>query len=169
MKLSLWPGFLLLLLAANVGVVAVTMNFANKDGGPVLTPAYDSRAIRYDDFREEQHRSDALGWSLAARLVPTGEHRTELRLTLTGTPGSSPSTAGVPLSITLFHNAHPGERRTLRFTTDANGMISEELPDVSRGLHALFVESPATRERPLFRTQLEVATATGIEPPTTQP
>lgn len=154
-KIHFWPTFLVLLLGANVAIVAVTMTLANRDGGPAITPEYDSRALQWDEFQRTQNQSDALGWTVTPKLRTTETLPGELSLKLTDRDDSP--VANTMLVVTLFHNAVPKQPATFTLSTDDQGVAITPIDFQQRGLFTLHIESAATRTRPRFMHTLELA------------
>ena len=127
-----WPAGLAALLlgsaAANLALVFIT----SRDASFAVEPNYYAKALAWDERMAEQGRSDALGWSVALRVEPTGVPG-RMRVTARLTDRAGTLIEGARIEAEAFHNARAGRIFSTAFEP-AGTIYSAELPIDRPGL-----------------------------------
>lgn len=161
MNSRLWPGLLIAFLAANAAIVAVTVSAARRDGPVALVSNVEDRSLRWDQWKQMQQASAALGWKAQVEIVPGSEAGVgQIKVILTDGAGAL---ANVPLKIELQHDAEPNGRKVISSMTDVQGVAIGEHHIRRSGWYTVRLHSPATRSRVAFATEVNVVSmaATG--------
>ena len=99
-----WPVGLAALLVGSAGANIALVVITSRDASFAVEPDYYAKALAWDETMAQEARNEALGWSLALGVEPTGERgRMTVAARLT-------DRAGVPLegarvAIEALHNA----------------------------------------------------------------
>lgn len=99
----LWPWAMALVLGLTIGGNLLVFQLARGDASFAVEPDYYAKAVAWDSTRAREARSDALGWSVDAALVPAAEgglHLTMRLHTATGAP-----VEGATVFVEASHNA----------------------------------------------------------------
>jgi nitrogen fixation protein FixH len=132
MKRFLWPGMIFALIGMNVAVVVVTIIASRRDSSYALVPAYDRKAMRFQEELDRRAASAQLGWT-ATPLITQGADRSA-RIAFTIHDASGAPVADATLSVALFHHAYAAERIDLRAVESAPGFYTVDAKLVRRGL-----------------------------------
>jgi hypothetical protein len=162
-----WPTIIVGMLLVNVGIVAFTVVAAQRGGGAAVSPAYDERALHWDDYRRSIEESNALGWNCQVTLDRTRDHIESGTLTLSLSAGPQRPVSNTLLRVQVFHSGHPTDRTVLSLETNAQGTASARVPTLHPGYYSLHIESPSTTERATWLRDVEVLAA-DPEPETTE-
>ncbi|MBS0195169.1 MAG: FixH family protein [Planctomycetes bacterium] len=149
-----WRFVPVVFIGANMLIVAITVYFANADGGYIVEPSYDEKAQNFEQTIRRDAASRALEWKL-----DLSESAGVVQVDLRNSAGNVID--GVKLQAIAFHNAHAASRQTLQFAPTAEpGKFTAKLADFREGLWTFRVEASdakgnqytTTLERKLVRT-----------------
>lgn len=118
---KVWPMLVCAFIALDVVIVGVTIIAAHSDPSFAVEPDYYSKALHWDDAREEQERSNLTGWS--ADLAVAVDRLVEVRLTSSkGAP-----VEGAVVSAECFARLRAKDRSALTFTEVSPGVYRAAL------------------------------------------
>ena len=140
-KSALWPvavgGVLFVTVAANV----VMLVLAGDPHASAVEPDYYAKAIAFDSTRAEEMRSDALGWTAAAR-IDRGEG---VRIHLRDREGKPVD--GASVHVTAIHNLQPDQRPEATLEGVGGGLYLGAMPLKLEGTWELRVRAERGSER----------------------
>lgn len=152
----LWPWAVALVLGLTIGGNLLVFRLARGDASFAVEPDYYAKAVAWDSTRALEARSDALGWTVKATLLPmvTGEG---LHLALHLHTADGAPVEGASVRVEASHNTRGSLvlSDTLRFTSP--GTWEGMLPSSRVGLWEVRVT--ATRGGEHFRHTLRLDTA----------
>lgn len=129
-----WPGLVLALLGAQLGLVIVAIYLATSDPSVVVEPNYYQQALRWDEHAAQLRTNAALGWSLTIDVAPTADLRGQRALTATLRHRDGTPLDGATITITLFHHARGHDRTHLTLTAAGAGRYVARAPLPRSGL-----------------------------------
>jgi nitrogen fixation protein FixH len=159
-KTSRWPWFLGGLLGVNVVVVATTIFYAVSDPSVAIEPQYYQKAQAWDQSKEAQAASDALGWSLSMAATAPGESG-GFSLVLHDRDGVAIDDAAVMCEA--FHHARSGDRTLVKATPRENGTYDISVRPFRPGTWQLRVQ--ALRGADAFLKTMDVKVAGSVAAP----
>ena len=154
-----WPTIIVGMLLVNVGIVVFTMVAAQRGGGAAVSPAYDERALHWDDYRRAIEESKALGWNCQVTITRTRDQLESGTLTLSLSAGPQRPVANTQLRVEVFHSGHPTNRTVLTLETNADGTATARFPTLHPGYYSLHIASPSTTGRATWLHEVEVLAA----------
>jgi len=133
----LWCGVIFSLLGLQILMSSVAVFLSSSDPSNVIVEGYYEQALSWDQQRQTQADSDALGWKSAVTCgSPEGLQAVrKLQITLQ-------DRAGLPVAECLvkgqlFHHARAGEVFQIRFTETGPGLYAAAIPMQRSGLWEL--------------------------------
>lgn len=98
-----WPVLVTAALLFTVGVNVVMLFAAGGDpNGTVVEPDYYRKAVEWDRTMARRAASDALGWTAAVTLGPSGSDGRDVRVTIVDRAGVA--ITGADVRVTMIHN-----------------------------------------------------------------
>ena len=122
MKASiLWPGIIVTILGANVGIVALTVAVSRAGGGYVVEKGYDQKALKWDEHKARLEKQAQLGWQVECVVERATSGSGTLRLNVKDREGKALTDARVRVSA--FQAGWPKEAQlTTLVLTDSEGV-----------------------------------------------
>jgi len=157
----LWPWGLGLVLAVTIAGNFWVMHVARSDASFAVEPDYYQKALAWDSTRAQEARNDALGWRLEAGLVPSGDGRARLDVSLRDAAGAP--VAGATVAVEATHNARAADVVRATLDPDPAGGYTAELGAGRPGLWQLRFEVSRGAER--FTATLRRDTSRGAAAP----
>jgi nitrogen fixation protein FixH len=153
MKRFVWPGMVFALIGVNVAIVAVTVFASRRDSSYALVPAYDRKAMHFQEEIDRRAASTKLGWTIEAVITqsPDGTARVAFELR---DAARTPIT-GAELAISFFHHAHAANRRDSLLSETAPGFYASSDRLAQKGLWRFEVAAQRGDDR--FETALDQA------------
>ncbi|UYV12069.1 MAG: FixH family protein [Phycisphaera sp.] len=123
-----WPVAVVAILCVSLVTCTITVIAATSDPGYAIEDDYYQRAVDWDQSRQAQAESDALGWS-AEPTIDSSASR--LRLTVRDAQGQP--VEGAWVRATVFHHARRGLAEDLKLEAEGNGVYSAPLARPRQG------------------------------------
>ncbi len=109
-----WPGLVMALLGAQLGMGAVAVTLATADPAWRVVPHYHEQALQWDGVVAARVASDRLGWKVSVEPEEwtTADGQRPLALTLLDALGRP--VEGATVTVELWHHARPDALTTVR-------------------------------------------------------
>ncbi len=122
MKASiLWPGIIVGILGANVGIVGLTVAVSRAGGGYVVEKGYDQKALKWDEHKARLEKQVQLGWSVSCDVTHATSGDGLLQVRVKDRDGKPVTDARVRVSA--FQGGWPKEAKaTAVVLTDGDGV-----------------------------------------------
>lgn len=135
----LWPLAMVAVLAATVAGNVALYLAANDRAAAVAEPDYYRKAVAWDTTLAEERRSQALGWTLSARIVPGPDSLSTVEIALVDRSGVAVDSADV--AVTAIHDFAPARTVEGRARAGRDGVALVRLPLRRSGLWELRVRA----------------------------
>ena len=136
-----WGGVILGFLGLQILLSGVAVFLATSDPSNVIVEGYYEQAISWDQQRERQAVSDALGWTTRLDLgKPQGLMGERLLTIQLAGPDGKP-VSGCQMSGEIFHHARGGDVFKLRFKEQGPGNYTAVAPLQRSGLWELSLKT----------------------------
>jgi nitrogen fixation protein FixH len=156
-RVRLFPGIVFGLLGLNASIVAATVYLAHSDRSFAVEPAYDEKAMRWDETARARERSEALGWESSVHAAVAGPS-TRLTVLLTARDGAP--VEGASVVAVAFASARASQRYRLELAASGPGRYEAALPSPRTGLWQVQVK--ASREGEVFVRDCSIELIGGI-------
>ncbi len=122
MKASiLWPGIIVGILGANVGIVGLTVAVSRAGGGYVVEKGYDQKALKWDEHKARLEKQAQLGWGVSCDVAQATSGEGLLQVRVKDRDGKPVTNARVRVSA--FQAGWPREAKaTAVVLTDGDGV-----------------------------------------------
>ncbi|HLP85938.1 MAG TPA: FixH family protein [Phycisphaerales bacterium] len=153
MKASiLWPGIIVTILGANVGIVGLTVAVSRAGGGYVVEEGYDRKALKWDEHKAKLEKQMELGWGVGCEVASATSGKGSLRVRVTDRDGKPVANARVRVSA--FQAGWPNEARpSAVVVTDDDGVAVCEFSPMREG--KWIVDVSASHGGDVFEARLE--------------
>jgi nitrogen fixation protein FixH len=144
----LWPVAVVAVLAITVATNVAVLIAAHAPDAAVAEPDYYRKAVAHDSTLAERARSDALGWTAAARLTPGADCET-VDVAIAAPDGPID---GAQVDVECIHNLDPTHPLRLTLAATGGGRYAALAPPMHNGLWELRITARRGAER--FSTSL---------------
>lgn len=136
-----WPLIVVGLLGVHVTLMCWAAFVATRDPNAAIIPDYYAKSLKWDVTKEEQRASTALGWkvSLSATGPADAFGNVPATLVLTDAGGSPIGEVNSAAELTLFHEAHAGQRTVHTIRATERGTFLASLPIGRKGFYLFAV------------------------------
>ncbi|WP_339728003.1 FixH family protein [uncultured Gimesia sp.] len=134
-----WCGVIFSFLGLQILLSSVAIFLSTSDPSNVIVEGYYEQALSWDQQRQTQAQSDALGWNSVVTLENSTELLSKPKLEL-----SLLNQAGLPIKNSkvegeLFHHARAGDVFKIHFTETRPGHYAALVPIKQQGLWELSI------------------------------
>jgi nitrogen fixation protein FixH len=109
-----WPGLVIALLGAQLGMGAVAVTLATADPAWRVVPHYHEQALQWDGVVAARAASDRLGWNVSITPDETRSADGRRSLTVTLVDSLGRPVEGATVTVELWHHARPDALTTVR-------------------------------------------------------
>ena len=134
-----WCGVIFSFLGLQILLSSVAVFLATSDPSNVIVEGYYEQAVSWDQQRQTQAESDALGWKSEINLVAATQLLSKPKLELALKNDSGQPVENSQVEGHLFHHARAGDVFKIHFTETTPGHYSALAPIVKPGLWELSI------------------------------
>lgn len=132
-----WCGVIFGFLGLQILISSVAIFLATSDPSNVIVEGYYEQAVSWDEHRETQAASDALGWSTVVTLDSAAQPLSKSKLELALTDRNGFPVKASQLDGQLFHHARAGDVYQIHFSETSPGHYAALAPLQKPGLWEL--------------------------------
>lgn len=158
-----WPGFVIILIACQMAVGAVTFYLAVSEPTFAVEPDYYASAVRWDAHAAQQRENAALGWTVTLHVGPRADRAEARVVTLAVCDRTGLPILDASVTAVAFPHARATQRQSLVLRPTAPGDYASRLPVPATGLWEFRIRLERNAQVFTAVRHLEIAPVAGQE------